>query len=145
MGLKGLKSEGVLRYGVLRCRKTRSKGLALFMFEKALPSCESSDTQILHISEGSIRTCASANDQMIAAKGRLETIEAGNRRDDKKKNQAENERNGVGFSRGAEGGPGRIVIGVTCIRRGPQMTIKRWGRCMSSPKVHSYPSSISFS
>ena len=69
VGLKGLKSEGVLRYGVLRCRKTRSKGLALFMFEKALPPCESSDTQILHNCEESIRTCASAKRPNDCGKG----------------------------------------------------------------------------
>ena len=45
---------------------------------------------------------------------------------------------------GPEGGPGRIVIGVMCIRRGPQMTITRRGRCMSLPKVNpSFPQSYS--
>ena len=79
-----------------------------------------------------------ANYQVIAAKGRLETIKAGNRQDNKKKNEEEDEWNGVGGSWGPEGGPGRIVIGVTCIRRGPLMTIKRWGRCMSLRKVRPY-------
>ena len=72
----------------------------------------------------------------IVAKGRLETLEAENRQDNKKKNLREDEWNGVGGPWGPEGGPGRIVIGVTCIRRGPQMTITRRGRCMSLRKVH---------
>ena len=75
-------------------------------------------------------------DRKIAAKGRLKTLEAENRQDNKKKNLGKDEWKGEGGPRGPEGGPGRIVIGVTCIRRGPQMTITRRGRCMSLRKVH---------
>ena len=58
---------------------------------------------------------------IYAAKDRLETLAVENRKDTEKKKEKKKRRdewNGVGVSRGSEGGPARIVIGVTCIRRG---------------------------
>ena len=43
-GVEEAELEGVLRYRLLRCRKTRSKGLALFMLGKTLPPGKSMDT-----------------------------------------------------------------------------------------------------